>query len=75
MMLGEADDDENLRKNWRYGWSESSIDEAISMLMHINERMGAPAGKAKAKHLGAFQQSKESRTSRAAVSSQLSFNT
>ena len=75
MSEREADDDENLCENWRYGWSEGSIDEAISMLMHINERMGAPAGKAKAKHLSAFQQSKELRTSRTAASSQLSFNT
>jgi hypothetical protein len=71
----EVDDDENLSANWRYGWSESSIDEAISILMRINEQIGVAAHKARAKVLVENRQRKDSRTSRAASSSQLSFNT
>jgi hypothetical protein len=75
MSEGEADDDENSFNDWRYGWSESSIDEAISMLMSINERIGGPAHKARANSLGANQQKKDSRASRSTSVSQLVFDT
>jgi hypothetical protein len=75
MSEWEADNDENSCSDWRYGWSENSIDEAISMLMSINEKIGGAAHKARGNTLGASLQKKESRTTRSASVSQLTFDT